>query len=297
MGDMTKASQNRWLVAIRPKTLWAAVCPVLVGSALAADLGAFHAPSALACLFGALLIQIGTNFANDYSDGVKGTDANRLGPPRAVASGLIHPQVMKGAIILTFMIVWIPGLYSVYRGGWPFLAIGIASIVSGLAYTGGPYPLGYNGLGDIFVLVFFGPVAVVGTFYLQAYTLTDTAFIASMAPGLFSVGILTVNNLRDMDGDRDAGKRTLAVRFGKTFAKLEYIACILGACFVVPAALVLRTGGHYWSLLAMAAFLPAIPAIIVVLAYTDPRMLNTTLAKTGGVLLIYSLLFSIGWTL
>ena len=137
MGAEAQAKSNRWVLAARPKTLWAAVCPVMIGSAMAAEAGAFHVPSAVACLLGALLLQVGANFANDYSDGVKGTDANRLGPPRAVASGLISPQVMKGAVIATFMAVFVPGLYIVFRGGQVYLIIGIASIVSGLAYTGG----------------------------------------------------------------------------------------------------------------------------------------------------------------
>ena len=288
-------AHHRWVLATRPKTLWAAVCPVMIGSAMAADVGAFHVPSALACLLGAVLIQIGTNFANDYWDGVKGTDANRLGPPRAVASGLIKAQVMKGAVIFTFCLVWIPGAYIIYRGGSVYLWIGLASIASGLAYTGGPYPLGYHGWGELFVLVFFGPVAVGGTYYLQAYELPPEVLIASLAPGLFSVAILTANNLRDIDGDREAGKKTLAVCYGAGFAKLEYVVCVVVAAVGVPVALVWYTGGHRWALAGAATLALGAFFLRIVFTYSDPGALNRVLAGTGVMLLVYSLLFSVGW--
>jgi len=297
MGAEAQAKSNRWVLAARPKTLWAAVCPVMIGSAMAAEAGAFHVPSAVACLLGALLLQIGANFANDYSDGVKGTDAKRLGPPRAVASGLISPQVMKGAVIATFMAVFVPGLYIVFRGGQVYLIIGIASIVSGLAYTGGPYPLGYHGWGEVFVLAFFGPVAVGGTYYLQADALPPEVLIASIAPGLFSVAILTVNNLRDIDGDREAGKKTLAVRYGAGFAKLEYLLCVSTAAVGIPVALAWYTGGHRWALAGAAALVLGLPLLRTVFTYRDPRALNRVLAGTGLMLLIFSVAFSVGWLL
>ena len=290
-----QVQSNRWVLAARPKTLWAAVCPVMIGTAMAAEVGGFHVASAVACLLGALLIQVGTNFANDYSDGVKGTDSERLGPPRTVASGLIKPQVMKGAIVLTFLAVWIPGLYIIYRGGWPFFVIGLASIVSGLAYTGGPYPLGYHGWGELFVLAFFGPVAVGGTYYLQTYDLPPEVLIASLAPGLFSVAILTVNNLRDIDGDREAGKKTLAVRFGRSFAKAEYLLCILIASVGVPAGLVWYTNGHRYVLLGCLVFVVALPSLRTAFLYKEPRELNRVLAQSGVLLLLFSVLFSTGW--
>ncbi|MDK1022244.1 MAG: 1,4-dihydroxy-2-naphthoate polyprenyltransferase, partial [Candidatus Hydrogenedentes bacterium] len=286
---------NRWVLAARPKTLWAAVCPVMIASAMAAEAGAFHVPSAVACLLGALLIQIGTNFANDYFDGLQGTDQDRLGPPRAVASGLVKPQVMKGAFILTFMAVFVPGLYIVYRGGPIFVLIGVASILSGLAYTGGPYPLGYHGWGELLVLVFFGPVATGGTYYLQAEALPPEVLIASFAPGLFSVAILTVNNLRDIEGDREAGKKTLAVRFGGVFAKAEYLLCILVASLGVPAALVWYTKGHRYVLLGCLVFMVALPSLRTAFLFKDPRELNRVLAQSGVLLLLFSILFSAGW--
>ena len=297
MSDDLNSQQNRWVLAARPKTLWAAVCPVMIGTAMAAEVGGLHVAAAVACLTGALLIQIGTNFANDYSDGVKGTDSERLGPARAVASGLIKPKVMKGAIVLTFLAVLVPGMYIIYRGGWPYLVIGLASILSGLAYTGGPYPLGYHGWGELFVLVFFGPVAVGGTYYLQVYALPPEVLIASLAPGLFSVAILTVNNLRDIDGDREAGKKTLAVRFGPWFAKAAYVLCLVAASLAVPAYLVWSTNEHRYALGGGLVLLAAVPVVAKVFTYEDPRRLNAVLAQTGILLLAFSILFSVGWLL
>ncbi len=283
---------------MRLKTLWAGICPVIMGTAMAMADEALHVPSALAALFGALLIQIGTNFANDYYDGIKGTDdEDRKGPPRAVASGLISARTMKRAMMLVMVLVWVPGAYILYRGGIPFLVIGIVSILSGIAYTGGPYPLAYNGLGDVFALVFFGPVAVAGTYYLQSYAVPPEVVIAGLAPGLFSVAILTVNNLRDIEGDAKSGKKTLPVRFGPGFAKAEYIGSMLLATVLIPLGLCLYTQGHYIALLGALTFLIAIPAFRTVCTKTDGPSLNSTLAATGKYLLIFTLLFSIGWVL
>lgn len=290
---------KNWILASRPKTLWAGACPVVLGTAMAYDAGLLHLPSAIAALNGALLIQVGTNFANDYYDGLKGTDdENRKGPARAVASGLIAPEVMKRATILTMLLVFVPGAYILWRGGLPFLIIGIVSILSGIAYTGGPYPLAYNGLGDIFALVFFGPVAVGGTYYLQAYAIPPEVLIAGLAPGLFSVAILTVNNLRDIEGDAAAGKRTLPVRFGPGFARFEYIASLLVATIAIPVGLAFYTGAHYASTAAGLVFLIAIPAYKAL--YNSPDdgpVMNATLANTGKYLLIFTILFSVGWVL
>ncbi len=290
-----KNSQNRWLLALRPKTLPAGACPVILAGVMAAEAEQFHVLAFAACLIGALLLQIGTNFANDYSDGVRGTDANRMGPPRAVASGLIKPQVMKGAIILTFAAVFIPGIYIAFRGGPLYLGIGIASIASGLAYTGGPYPLGYHGWGEAFVLGFFGPVAVCGTYYLMAFDVPPEVIAASFAPGLFSVAIIVVNNLRDIDGDRAAGKQTLAARYGKAFARAEYVMCILAAAVGIPIYLATQSKEHQWVTLAVGSMLLALPNIVTVFRYTDPRQLNATLARTGASLVLFTILFAIGW--
>ncbi len=284
-----------WFDATRPKTLPAAAAPVIMGSAMAFYDNLFHLPSALAALLGALFIQIGTNFANDYFDFKKGVDTEeRLGPVRATSAGLIKPKVMKLAFIFTFALAFIIGLYLIYRGGWPVLAIGLSSILFGILYTGGPYPLGYNGMADIFVLVFFGPVAVGGTYFVQTLEINQVVLLAGLAPGLISTAILTANNLRDINTDAKAGKRTLAVRFGVGFAKKEYILSIVIAC-LVPLLLVYLTNENYFSTLALLAMIPAIPGIRLVFSNTRGTALNKVLADTGKVLFIYAVIFSLGW--
>ncbi len=297
MATQSASSFSVWLLAARPKTLWAAVAPVLMGTGMAfADHG-FHPWAAVAALFGAVMIQVGTNYANDYFDHIKGSDTSeRLGPTRATAAGLVTPSQMKRATIIVFVLAALAGAYLVWRGGWPILVIGLVSILLGVLYTGGPKPIGYVGLGDLFVLVFFGPVAVAGTYYVQTLTFSMSAVIAGLAPGLFSVAILTVNNLRDVDNDARAGKRTLAVRFGKRFARREYVCCLLLAA-AVPVWLVFGDGGKLTALTAVAAVLLGVPAMLKVLNGHDGPALNMVLAKTGQLLLLYSLLFTIGWIL
>lgn len=284
-----------WFEALRPKTLPAAAAPVLMGCAMAFSDGFFAWDVALATLLSALLIQIGTNFANDYFDFKKGADnEDRLGPTRATQAGLIKPQVMKRAYIFTLLAAFFVGLYLVYIGGWPILAIGLASLLFAVLYTGGPYPLGYNGLGDIFVLIFFGPVAVGGTYYVQALQISESALLAGLAPGLISTAILAINNLRDVDTDRVAGKRTLAVRFGTGFARSEYILALLSA-FILPYYLLWSTGGHVYVIITTFGVIVAFPSVKAVLGGMEGRPLNNVLANTGKTLAIYSILFSIGW--
>lgn len=284
-----------WFLASRPKTLWAGIAPVTMGSSMAFADGLFHWPSALAALLCSILIQIGTNFANDYFDFVHGADTTeRLGPTRATQAGLVKPGIMKKAFIAIFTLAFIIGLYLIWRGGWPILTIGLLSILFGILYTGGPYPLGYNGLGDIFVLIFFGPVAVGGTYYVQALQINYIVLLAGLAPGLISVALLTVNNLRDIDTDRKSGKRTLAVRFGANFARVEYLFCIVVAC-LLPIILSFLNGGNYYSMITIGVLLFAIPAIRTVFRESGGPVLNEALARTGKMLLIYSVLFSIGW--
>jgi len=286
-----------WLLAARPKTLWAGIAPVIMGTAIAYDAGYFHALSALCALLGSLFIQVGTNYANDYFDFVKGTDtAERIGPTRATQAGLVSPGQMLCATVIVFALAVVTGLYLVYRGGWPILTIGAVSIACGVLYTGGPYPLGYAGLGDLFVLVFFGPVAVGGTYYVQAQHLTPIPLIAGLAAGLFSVALLTVNNLRDVEGDRKAGKRTLAVRFGVRFAQAEYVAALVVAALVVPVYLSWVTQAHRLVLASCLTLVAAGPSLWAVFRVTGPA-LNAALASTGKLLLLFSLLFSIGWVL
>jgi 1,4-dihydroxy-2-naphthoate polyprenyltransferase len=212
-----------WLAAARPRTLPAAVAPVLVGSALAWRAEKFDGRAALICLAFALLIQIGTNFANDYFDFRHGADtAERIGPRRAVAAGWVTPVAMQHAMWGVFGAAFLVGLALLAWGGWWLLGIGVACIACGIAYTGGPYPLGYHGLGDIFVFLFFGLVAVGTTFYVQVGTVTAAAVIAAVAIGALTTNILVVNNYRDVETDRVAGKRTLVVRFGRHFARTQF---------------------------------------------------------------------------
>ena len=286
-----------WWLAIRPKTLWAAAAPVLMGTAMAFSEGKFHWAAAFAALMGALLIQVGTNFANDYYDYLQGADTKeRLGPTRATQAGLVTPQTMKKAFILVFLLAFISGLYIIWRGGWPILAIGLLSILFGILYTGGPYPLGYNGLGDVFVLVFFGPVAVGGTYFVQALEINSTVILAGLAPGLISTALLTVNNLRDVNTDRKSGKRTLAVRFGVTFGRYEYLVSIIAAC-LLPFVLVQITGQHYYALLTVFTFLFVLKDVKTVFQVSGSPVLNQVLGNTGKFLFLYSLVFSVGWIL
>jgi len=295
--DTANPALSIWFQAARPKTLAAGIAPVVVGTAMAAADARFHALSAFCAFAGAILIQIGANFANDYFDAVKGCDTEeRIGPVRAVQAGLVSPGAMRWAAGIVFLAACAPGLYIVWRGGWPFVAIGLVSILCGVLYTGGPYPLGYLGLGDLFVLVFFGPVAVGGTYYVQALALPPEAVIAGLAPGLFSVAILTVNNLRDIEQDRQAGKKTLPVRLGRTFARVEYVVSIIAACTIIPLSLAWRTG-HWGAMASILVLVAAPPTIRTVLEKTDGPPLNDALARTGRLLLLFAFLFSAGWTL
>jgi 1,4-dihydroxy-2-naphthoate octaprenyltransferase len=287
-----------WISAARPKTLWAAFAPVLIGTAMAFADEAFHAWSALAALVGACCIQIGTNFWNDYADFKKGADTdNRTGPMRATQAGLISPKHMKCASAIMFGLALLIALALVARAGWPLLAIGLLSILFGYLYTGGPMPLGYVGLGDVLVLIFFGPVAVGGTYYVQALEITPTVLIAGFAPGLLSVAILTVNNLRDMRGDEKAGKRTLAVRFGQTFARREYVFCMLAGIGISVVLFYVEHAEHPYVLLAVLTLPLGRTAIINVCTSNAPSVLNAMLGRTAKLLLLYSVLFSIGWNL
>lgn len=223
-----------WLEATRPKTLPAAAAPVALGASLAWANGVFQALPALICLLFALLIQIGTNFANDYLDGVRGTDTEaRLGPQRAVASGLVTPATMRGAAIGVLVVAFCLGLSLIYFGGWWLLSVGVASVICAWIYTGGPYPLAYNGLGDVFVILFFGVIAVGCSYYVQAGTVLPEALLLGLACGLVVNNILVVNNYRDVDEDRQANKKTLVVLLGTRWALGQYAASLLFAAAVL----------------------------------------------------------------
>jgi len=285
-----------WWEAARARTLPAAVAPVAMGVALAAADGVAHAGAALAALVGAMAIQVGTNFANDYFDFRKGTDhAPKLGRRRLLPSGLIAPRTMAFAAALAFGLAVLVGLYLVTRGGVPILIVGIASILAGVLYTGGPMPYGYRGLGDVFVLAFFGPVAVAGTYYVQAQTLGWVPVVAGFGPGLVAVAILAVNNLRDAPNDMLTGKRTLAVILGERFARHEHAATIVAGVAGVPLLLVLAGAAGPWALLPLLALWPAWGVIRTVQVETDSDRLNLALARTGQVLVIFAVLFCVGW--
>ncbi len=284
-------------MAARPKTLWAAVAPVIVGTAMAYETGGHHWPSAFIALFCAVLIQVGTNLANDYFDHQQGADtAQRQGPLRLTQSGLVTPQAMKRATALVFFIACIGGLYLILRGGLPVILIGTFCILSGILYTGGPYPYGYHGLGDLICLIFFGPVAVGGTYYVQALEIHPLVVVAGLGPGLLTTAILTVNNLRDIDEDRETGKRTLAVLMGKPFTRWEYaILIVLGAS--IPVVLYLQSGQHLSSLITLAIIPIAYPAFKTLVTQSNGPSLNPVLAATARLLLLYSALFSVSWIL
>ena len=284
-------------MACRPKTLPAAAAPVIIGAAMAYGDGVFHFLSAFLCLVCALLIQIGTNLANDYFDFKKGTDtAERIGPTRVTQAGLLKPQAIKRSFIFVFAAAILASAYLVQRGGVPIVIIGILSIASGILYTAGPKPLGYIGLGELFVFIFFGPVAVAGTYYAQSLAWSNAAFLAGLGAGALSVSMLCVNNYRDMNTDALSGKRTLAVRFGQGFARGEYLASILFAA-VIPLCLYLVTKEHSKIVFASLIALIAIPSIQVILTKTDGPSLNRVLGFTGKLLIVYSVLFSLGWIL
>ncbi len=288
-----KIGLKSWILAVRPKTLSAAVCPVLVGSALAIQAGGFKWIPALLCLLFALLIQIGTNFANDYYDFIKGADTEeRLGPRRVTASGLISLKWIKRMTAFDFFLAFLVGLGLVPYGGWWLLAVGVLSIALGYGYTAGPFPLAYLGLGEIFVMIFFGWVAVGCTYMVQAGGFTALAFLAGSAVGALSTNLLVINNLRDVDTDIKANKRTLAVRFGKKFTAHEYRAWFaLAMACTLCIAVSLKS---FWMLLPLAV-LPLGGKLCVQIGrpQTGPVYIRM-LGQTSIVLLLYCVLLSLG---
>ena len=293
---MNPSGWQIWVSAARPRTLPAAVAPVLVGSALAARDGYFDPTAAALCLAFALLVQIGTNFANDYYDFLRGADtAARVGPRRAVAAGWVTPAEMRRAMIGVFAAAFLAGLGLIFWGGPWLLAIGVASIAGGYAYTGGPWPLAYHGLGDLFVFVFFGLVAVTITYFVQAGTISGEAVMAAVPIGLLTANILVVNNYRDVETDAAAGKRTLVVRWGRPAARWQFgISQILA--LATPLYFYVRGHGP-WILLPLA---------LAPVAWSHARRLRTAgtpaerivlLGDTGRFVALYALLFAAGLAL
>jgi 1,4-dihydroxy-2-naphthoate polyprenyltransferase len=282
-----------WILAARPKTLSAASIPVVVGSACAFELGGFQLGPALAALGGALLLQIGANFANDVYDYEKGADtAERIGPTRAVQAGLITPAAMKRGMLVVFTLALFLGCYLTAVAGPIILAIGIVSILSAIAYTGGPYPLGYNGLGDLFVFVFFGLIAVCGTVFVQVGSVPELALWCSLPIGALATAILVVNNLRDHEQDARVGKRTLAVRWGSKAVIYEY-GILLAISYAVPLFLATSSAGGRFVLLPLLT-LPLGRKLLGAVAREKGRDLNARLAGTAKLLLLFGLLFALG---
>lgn len=284
---------SAWFLATRPKTLVAGVVPVAVGSAIAWREQVFQLLPALAALLGALLIQVGTNLVNDYFDFKRGADtADRLGPPRATQQGWLAPRTVFMGAMVCFGLAFSVGLYLVAVAGWPLVVIGLTSLAAGYAYTGGPFPLAYNGLGDVFVLVFFGFVAVGGTYFVLAHAVSATALIAAVPVGLLGVALLAVNNTRDEKTDAAAGKRTLVVRFGPGFGKAEYVACLV-VSGLVPVGLWLSGLTTAWVLLALLAAPLAVAPLKTLFTKTGVA-LNDALAGTAKLQMIYGVLFALG---
>ena len=284
---------KRWILAARPATLTAAFVPVAVGTACAHAAGGLSWGPALAALLGAFWNQIGTNIANDLVDAEKGADTeDRLGPTRAVASGLISARAMRVAMVVAFGLATLCGAYLVWVAGWPVIAIGVASVLSGVAYTGGPYPLGYHGLGDVFVMIFFGFVAVCGTAFVQVGEVPPVALWASVPVGALATAILVVNNLRDRETDVVAGKRTLAVRFGRGGAIAEYML-LIAISYATPTLLWALELASPWVFLP-AITLPWAALLCQQVATRAGRPLNQTLARTAQLLLVYGVLFAAG---
>ena len=297
---MSVTRTQAWILATRPRTLSAAAAPVVAGSGFAVADGVFAQLPAVAALLGALFIQIATNLANDYYDFMKGGDtAERLGPVRVTQAGILPPSAVLHGMLITLGLATLAGVYLATVAGWPVIAIGLVSMLMGVCYTGGPFPLSYHGLGDVFVFVFFGPVATATTYYVQAQAWSPGAIVAGAGLGAFSTAMLVVNNLRDRETDGAVGKRTLAVRFGDGFSVLQYFASLTAAA-IVPVVGVVMMDWSPWTLLALAGWLPCIPAGFRVMAVlrapeaVDRRTLNPALGMTARGVALYGAGLGVG---
>ncbi|MSQ30441.1 MAG: 1,4-dihydroxy-2-naphthoate polyprenyltransferase [Dehalococcoidia bacterium] len=283
-----------WAMAIRPATLTAAVVPVAVGTGVAVHDGVRAPLAALAALIGALALQAGANLANDLSDFRRGADtAARLGPMRVTQHGLLSERQVTIGVVVCFALATVVGLYLTTLGGWPIVVIGVAAMLAAVTYTGGPWPFGYRGLGELFVFIFFGVVAVAGTYYVQAGGVTAGVFAASLPVSLTVTAILVVNNVRDIDTDRLAGKYTLAVYLGRRLARTELVV-VVGGAYVAAAALWLLGDFSGWVLLSWLSVPAAVVPVAVVLRRTDGPPLNAALRAMARLHLIFGLLLAIG---
>jgi 1,4-dihydroxy-2-naphthoate polyprenyltransferase len=294
MPEGMPAGVRIWLMAARLRTLPAAVAPVLVGTALAGYLHVFHPLRFVAALLGAILIQVGTNLSNDYSDARRGADTDdRLGPVRVTAGGLVPPSQVLLATYVTFGLAVLVGVYLIVVAGWQLLLIGVASILAGVLYTGGPKPYGYEGLGEVFVFLFFGLVAVAGSFFVQLRHLDWEAFALAVPVGLLASAILVVNNVRDIDTDRRAGKKTLAVRLGRDRTRTMYAGMVYLAYVLTPVTWIFGPLTA-WLFLPWISLPLATPVVKLVRNRTDGPSLNQALGKTGQLQLVFCILLSAG---
>lgn len=280
-------------MASRPRTLPAAIAPVLVGTALAWADGRFSLAPALAAVAGALLLQILSNFANDYFDFKKGADTReRVGPTRVMSAGLLTARELRTGIVAVIVLAILDGVYLILVGGWPILAVGVASILAALLYTGGPFPFGYHGLGDLFVFIFFGLVAVCGTYYVQAGTLSVPILLAAAPVGFLITSILVVNNLRDIETDAKAGKRTLAVLIGPQNTRRQFLALLILAYAATPLLWLVSSTGP--AVLLPLISLPMAAKRVASVFSASGKELNSVLAATAQLSLQFSMLLSIG---
>jgi 1,4-dihydroxy-2-naphthoate octaprenyltransferase len=289
----SNAKLKNWILASRPKTLLASVVPVMVGSAAAWNETDFQPLLSVIAFFCSLLIQIGTNFTNDLYDYLKGADSTgRKGPVRVIAAGLITVKEIKIAVLLVFTLAFIAGLYLVYSSGIVILIIGILSIAAGIAYTAGPYPLAYKGLGDIFVFMFFGLIGTAGTYYLHSKSFSSLALLSSIPVGALITNILVINNYRDIEEDKAAGKYTLAVKLGKTYTRYQFLFLTV-ISFIIPVVLFLFFD-FSWFIFLPYLTIPAVYKIIRMLYTVHGKELNETLELTAKLSAVYGLLFSAG---
>lgn len=294
MSDVPRLSKWQiWWLAARPRTLPASVAGVVMGTALAWNEGHLHLPSALLALLGAIFLQVGSNLANDVYDFERGADTvERLGPLRVTRAGLLTPQQVKRGMWITFFLAALAGIYLILRAGWPIALVGVTAILAAIGYTGGPFPLGYYGLGDVFVFLYFGLASVVGSYYVQTLALSPLAWWMAVPVGALTTAILVVNNLRDRPQDQATGKRTLAVYLGETGTRWEYTLLVAGAFLLLPFLI----GRGFLPLSAILPWL-ALPQAIRLIRQVwkeQGRALNLTLAGTGQMALMYSVLFWLG---
>lgn len=283
--------RDAWRLAARPKTLPASIVGPIVGSALALADHHFAPAAALAAIVVALLLQIAANFANDVFDFHRGADTTaRLGPPRVTQAGLLSPSAVLAGTAIVIGLAIVCGLYLVWRGGWPILVLGLLAILAALAYTGGPFPIGYHGLGEVFVFLFFGLAGVTGTYYVQAQRVSSLAWLSAIPIGLLAAAILVVNNLRDLATDRAVGKHTLAVRLGRTGTLIEYALLVLISYLILPLLWLTGHVSGWWWLPWLS--LPWAVLLIRRLGQTTGRAMNPLLAATAKLLLLYGLLFA-----